>query len=377
MANRKQLAILKRGVDAWNAWRRDNPKVKPSLSNADLRHSVLRQANLRGASLLTADLTSTDLRRADLRQAKLFLANLTDSNLRGANLGGADLIGADLSRACLINANLSDAELIAANLTGANLFRAMLFRSDLTRATLTLADLTKAQLGSAKLHAANLNGSNLTSAYLAHTILADTNLTSAIGLDLCIHHEPSIIDFRTLRRSGMLPIPFLRGCGLPDELIDVLPSLLKQQKRFYSCFISYSAKDDRFVRRLYADLQNNGVRCWFAPEHMKIGNKIRHRIDQAIHVHEKLLLILSEDSIQSDWVENEVEAALDQETQRNTTVLFPIRLDDAIMHSQTAWAATIRRTRHIGDFTKWRDDDVYHESLERLLRDLLQQPQTT
>ena len=35
---------------------------------------------------------------------------------------------------------------------------------------------------------------------------------------------------------------------------------------FYSCFISYSSKDEEFAKRLHADLQSNGVRCWFAPE---------------------------------------------------------------------------------------------------------------
>jgi hypothetical protein len=35
-----------------------------------------------------------------------------------------------------------------------------------------------------------------------------------------------------------------------------------------------------------------------------------------------------------------------------------------------AWAAGIRRTRDIGDFTCWREQDEYQQSFERLLRDL-------
>jgi len=34
------------------------------------------------------------------------------------------------------------------------------------------------------------------------------------------------------------------------------------------------------------------------------------------------------------------------------------------------WAADIRRTRHIGDFTQWQDHDVYQQAFDRLLRDL-------
>jgi hypothetical protein len=61
--------------------------------------------------------------------------------------------------------------------------------------------------------------------------------------------------------------------GLPDRLIDYLPSLLNEAIQHYSCFISYSSKDQAFAERLHADLQNNGVRCWFAPHDMRIGAK--------------------------------------------------------------------------------------------------------
>jgi len=62
-------------------------------------------------------------------------------------------------------------------------------------------------------------------------------------------------------------------------LIEYLPSLLNQAIQHYSCFISYSAKDQDFAERLHADLQNKGVRCWFAPHDMPIGGKIRDEID--------------------------------------------------------------------------------------------------
>lgn len=117
-------------------------------------------------------------------------------------------------------------------------------------------------------------------------------------------------------------------------------------------------------------MQNAGVRCWFAPEDMKIGDKFRSRIDEAIHVHEKLLLVFSKDSIKSSWVEKEVETAFDNENTSNRTILFPLRLDDAVMQSKSGWAADIRRSRHIGDFTKWKDHDSYSESFKRLLKDL-------
>ncbi len=44
------------------------------------------------------------------------------------------------------------------------------------------------------------------------------------------------------------------------------------------------------------------MRCWFAPEDVAGGKKLYEQIDQAIHVHDKLLLVLFEHSIGSEWV---------------------------------------------------------------------------
>jgi hypothetical protein len=51
-------------------------------------------------------------------------------------------------------------------------------------------------------------------------------------------------------------------------------------------------------------------------------------------------------------------------------VVFPIRLGRTVMETNQPWAADIRRTRHIGDFSRWKDHDAYQQAFERLLRDL-------
>ena len=40
------------------------------------------------------------------------------------------------------------------------------------------------------------------------------------------------------------------------------------------------------------------------------------------------------------------------------------------METSKAWAADIRRTRHIGEFGQWREHNSYKKALKRLLRDL-------
>jgi hypothetical protein len=246
----------------WNDWRRSNPAVRPGLT--------------------------------------------------GANLSGAILTGANLSDATLMRAHLS-----IANLSGANLIRA-----DLSDADLSGADLSGATLRGANLNAAILGGANLTDARLHETVFARVDLTKAIGLETCFHHGPSAIDYRTLQKSSPLPRKFLRGVGLPDNLIEYLPSLLNQPIQHYSCFISYSTKDQEFAERLHGDLQNKGVRCWFE----------KH-----------FLLTLS--------------------------FFFEACVDLVFDPIASAWAAKLR-ARLIGDFTRWKDYDAYKQSLKRVLRDL-------
>jgi hypothetical protein len=225
----------------------------------------------------------------------------------------------------------------------------------------------------ANLRGADLSGADLSEAVLRHTVFGSTTLSEVKGLNLCRHEGPSIIDFatlRTLRISDPLPTAFLRGVGLPDNVIEYLPSLLTTAIQHYSCFISYSSKDQPFAEQLHADLQNKGVRCWFAPHDMRIGAKIIDAIDEAIRLRDKVLLILSEGAMASDWVEGEVTRALDEERTRGQVVLFPVRIDDAVMQTSEAWARLLLGQRNIGDFSGWKEHDSYQRSFDRLVRDL-------
>jgi hypothetical protein len=320
MANREHLAALKKGAKNWNRWRAKRGILRPNL-----RLASLHDANLSGADLSGADLTAANLYHADLYEANLCGAILQDTTLRWADLGNCDL-----SKACLRLADLSQA--------------------DFTEAVLAATDFTYS--------------------IMAGTKLDNLDLSVAHGLDEVAHEGPSSIGIDTVYRSrGNIPQTFLRGAGVSDDFINLIKSLVGKI-HFYSCFISYSNKDHGFAKQLHADLQSAGVRCWFAPEDLKIGERLRPSFDEAIQLHDKLLVILSENSVRSQWVEKEVETAFEKERNQNRVVLFPIRLDDAIMQTKQAWAADIRRTRHIGDFRNWKDDASYRNAFDRLLRDL-------
>src|SRR5258708_14981440 len=214
--------------------------------------------------------------------------------------------------------------------------------------TIIIPDLTGADLSGADLSQADLSG-----ARVLWTTFGDVDLSMVKGLETVMHKGPSTIGIDTIIRSqGKIPDIFLRGAGVPDSIIEAIPSLIGSLKPidFYSCFISYSSQDQNFAERLYADLQSKGIRCWFAPEDMKVGDKIRPRLEESIRLYDKLLLVLSEHSIASTSVAYEVEHALNKELEGAPNVLYPIRVDDTVLKSQAGWAHDIKRTRHIGDF---------------------------
>ncbi len=322
MAIQKQVKLLLQGTDVWNKWRAQHKEASIDLSQANLIRADFSRANLSQASLDRADLSHADLSHA---------------NLGGANLGGANLGGANLSFVDLRGANLSYADLRSAFLKQANLNQAV----------------------------------------IGWTHFADIDLSTVEGLETVKHKAPSYISTRTLERSqGNIPEAFLRDAGLSDTFIEYVRSLVACPIEYYSCFLSSSHKDQDIAERLCADLRSKRVRCWHALKDLKIGDHYHQRIDESIRLYDKLILILSEHAVQSAWVEREVASAREKEDYLGHEVLFPIRLDDAVMSTTKAWAADVRRRRHIGDFTQWKNDDSYQQAFERLLRDLKAEQQS-
>lgn len=380
MANQEHVDLLKQGVAQWNAWREQQKQLKEKL-RPDLRKAAQREAELTGVDIDHAwravqkklwpdlsgiNLSKANLRGVDLSSTVLIRVCLHEADLSEANLSGADLRGTDLRGAILHEAKLRDADLSGADLRGANLWGANLFSANLSDANLSDANLPHTLLAGADLHGANLSG-----AFTRLTIFARVDLRETKGLANIRHDGPSRVELYSVQlpQDGSAQ-HFLRECGVPDEWINIYHAQMMSPIQYHSCFISYSSRDDILARRLHADLQDQGVRCWFAPEDMKIGDKIRARIDEAIHMQDKLLLLLSKHALASTWVEDEVEAALEKEQRQQREVLFPVRLDESVMQTTQAWAAKLRRTRHIGDFTTWTDPQAYQSAFDRLLRDL-------
>lgn len=341
------LGVLSEGVESWNNWRREHPNAVLGLGGLQIVNQ----------DLSFIDFSACSLPGSDFSGCKLFRVNLGPNSQRseGGTLTVSPLTYLEDSK--FVGAVLDEVDLTGAILTGASFRRAQLHKVNFAHAKLERTDFTDATIDS--------------------VVFADNDLSSAIGLDTVTHLGPSSLGIESIYKSGAtIPDSFLRGCGVFENFITYSRSLLGTPIDFYSCFISYSSKDESFANRIYADLRARGLRCWYAPEDLKIGDSLRRSIDRSISLHDKLLLVLSKASIASQWVEQEVETSLLREREENRTILFPVTLDKTIFGIKTGWPALVRNTRHIGDFKNWKKHDHYQKTFDRLIADL-KQSQTT
>ncbi len=356
MANEEQVAILLRGVEGWNQWRVENVGVQPDLSDADLDGVDLRTTNLSGADLIRSNLVGANLSGADFNRANFYDADLSEASLNGADLSGADLYRTSLSNADFDGANLSDANFNDADLRNANFSNTDLIRTNLSDA--------------------NLSGSKLFHANLYDTVFANVDLSEVEGLMTVRHLGPSSVVIDTIYTSrGQIPEIFLRGCGVPDIFIEYMSALTSKPFEFYSCFISYSHKDEAFATRLHDTLQGKGVRCWLDEEDAKLGVPISRNIEQGINLTDKFLLCCSKESLSSGWVDYEIDLALHKERNLRQVAkddvwrIIPLDLDGHLFSPEYDGGALRIRDRLAGDFTGWKtDSDKFDRQIARVIQ---------
>ena len=370
----------------WNSWRKQNPRPPVDMSESDLGGAKLRGALLAGVLLDYSNLSGADLTGADLHAADLSAANLTGAKLAGANLAdallgetvffAADLRAANLCEARLKGGNLARAKLRAACLTrcdlqGANMSRADLCDTDMTGANLCETDLTGAKLHGADLRGATfikteLTGTSFVAAHLGETVFAATSLRNTKALRWCRHHGPSSVDQLTLAASGTLPVSFLRGCGLSDGSITMLPAMQTSAGKFPLCFISHAARDAAFARRLHAELQARGIRCW-----LNSRTQVPDRqIAPASRLGDKVLLCCSRASLATAWLDDEIQQALMKEERLGgkNSALIPLDLDGSLRDPVLdAWKKQCLIARDGVDFNGWRRDEAkFNRPLRKL-----------
>jgi hypothetical protein len=235
---------------------------------------------------------------------------------------------------------------------------------------------------------ANLKEADLGEANLNATVLGDVDLSQASGLGDIHHNGPSPISTSSLERSkGEIPPEFLRGCGLSDweiesaklyqpglsetEVFDILYRIYALRKnrgiQINPVFISYSQKDEAFVDELEQHLDRLGIRFW-RDIHDTPAGRPEKVVDRAIRQNPIVLLVLSQNSVKSDWVGHEARLAgeLEQELDRN--VLCPLALDAAwktcrwpLMPGEQIMQYSLQ------DFSKWKNGREFGRMFRKLI----------
>ncbi len=96
-------------------------------------------------------------------------------------------------------------------------------------------------------------------------------------------------------------------------------------------FISYCREDERIASKLYRDLAENGIECWFDKTSLVPGQRWQDTIDSAIKKSRFFLALLSSNSVgKRGYVQKELALALDVLDEFPETEIFvvPVRVND-------------------------------------------------
>ncbi len=125
-------------------------------------------------------------------------------------------------------------------------------------------------------------------------------------------------------------------------------------------FLSHSHADKSFVERLAVDLRHKGHVVWFDEAEIKIGNSLIEKLREAIDDVDYVIAVISQSSIQSEWVKRELDVAMNREIEQKKVFILPILIDDVGLPG-------FLKGKLYADF---RNNDFYEKELEKVLQKL-------
>ena len=122
--------------------------------------------------------------------------------------------------------------------------------------------------------------------------------------------------------------------------------------------------------KVYECLTDKGVNVWL-DRHEMVAGPLQRQVDRGIRINDVVLLVLSEASVESDWVEHELEMARKKEKDENRDILCPVTLDDAwkAKMNNVLWRQV--KKSHVLDFSKWETEDgTFEPQFQKLVTGL-------
>ena len=93
-------------------------------------------------------------------------------------------------------------------------------------------------------------------------------------------------------------------------------------------FISYSHQDKDFVDKLAIQLVQKNVHVWVDRWELSVGDSLVDKVQEAVDGASALLVVLSPESIKSEWCKRELSAGLLRELEEKRVVVMPVLLQD-------------------------------------------------
>lgn len=125
-------------------------------------------------------------------------------------------------------------------------------------------------------------------------------------------------------------------------------------------FLCHSHSDKPFVRKLASDLESDGFKVWVAEAEIRAGESLIKKITEGLKSVDLILAILSENSINSSWVKQELQFAILRQIEEKKALIIPI-----LIHEVEPPYFLLGK-KHI----KFIQDGNYLQSLNDLINDL-------
>ncbi|QDW35784.1 toll/interleukin-1 receptor domain-containing protein [Bradyrhizobium sp. KBS0727] len=351
------IKLLTSSARAWNDFKRQQ-KHSIVWYGDDANHYWLpgylinlRDVDLRNADLTDRDLSNVDFSGSNLSKVDFSRSRLDSRDINGTFTGYTDLTGCNLTRSKWAPSRLhyvraNNADFSHAEFNGVTLDHCQLQNAKFAKTLIA-----------AEFDSTDIKGADFKDSYIFASSFFGMDLSAADNLNLASYHGDSRIDYQTIKLSQSVPPPLLAACGVAAFHIPYIDAISKNSAKHPSCFISYSAHDHKFIERFRNELSNNGIRTWFAPRDLSFGASTRDVIEAQIRSHDRLIVVLSKSSLQSQWVQFEVETALELERRKKGEIIIPVCIDDSPFKSRVSWARHLVRTRNIARYENWARSD--------------------
>jgi len=142
---------------------------------------------------------------------------------------------------------------------------------------------------------------------------------------------------------------------------------IKLDKSRITCFLCHSTRDTTFADKLYSDLLNRAVACWYFPEDANYGSKLWQEIDTRIKSCDKVIVVCSVNSLNSQPVLREIERTLQREDTEKIDIMVPISIDNYLFDDWNHHRKSDILAKVIADFRGWQTKELYSASLSRLI----------